>query len=102
MSDYDSTSDLNEIIYYEKLDADMEQAQFEAEGNRYARQLAKVEHFIEVEDFESAVKACPHGHVGKLTGTCSLEDPRYMEEGYRCFECGGVVDEIHGNVVSVR
>lgn len=102
MSDYDSTSDLNEIIYYEKLDADMEQAQFEAEGNRYARTQAKVDALIEAEDFEAAAKICDHGHVGGLTGTCSLEDPRYGEEGYRCFNCGGVVDEIHGKLIHVR
>lgn len=102
MPDYDTTSDLNEIIYYEKLDADIEQAQFEAEGNRYAARLQKMESLKAAGNLESAVEVCPHGSVGKLDGLCSVDDPRHMEEGFRCFECGAVVDEIMGNVIHVQ
>ena len=96
MSDYETTADLNEQIYYEKLDADREQAQFEAEGNRYARRMREVEILLEAGDFTEAVRLCPHGSVCKLTGTCAKSDDRYGEEGYRCYECGGVVSEIGG------
>ena len=34
MYDYETTADLNEAIYYERLDADIEMAAFEAEGRR--------------------------------------------------------------------
>ena len=34
MYDYETTADLNEAIYYERLDADIEMAQMEAEGRR--------------------------------------------------------------------
>ena len=100
--EYISTSDLNEIIYYEKLDADREQAQFEAESNRYARKVLKAETLIGEGKIVEATQICPHGHVGKLDGSCSENDPRYMQEGWRCFECGAVVDEIMGKVIHVR
>lgn len=102
MSDYETTADLNEQIYYEKLDADIEQAQFEAEGNRYWRIRQKVEALIEADRIEEATELCRHGHVGKLTGLCSLDDPRYMEEGYRCYECQAVVTDMGGSVLHVR
>lgn len=66
--EYISTSDLNEIIYYEKLDADLEMAQFEAEGRRYAARMKKVEAFLAEGKRSEAVALCPHGHVGKLDG----------------------------------
>lgn len=97
--DYETTADLNEIIYYEKLDADMEMAQLEAEGNRHAKRMRKVEAALAIGDRTSAVEICDHGHVGKLDGACSEDDPRYMEEGYRCYNCDAVVDEIMGNVL---
>lgn len=97
--EYISTSDLNEIIYYEKLDADIEQAQFEAEGNRYWAKMQKVEALLAEGKRSEAVQICPHGAVGKLDGLCSVDDSRYMQEHYRCFECGAVVTGIGGNVV---
>ena len=33
-TDYETTADLNEAIHYERLDADIEMAEFEAEGRR--------------------------------------------------------------------
>lgn len=102
MSDYETTADLNEAIYYEKLDADMEMAQLEAEGNRYYRNQQRVTKLQQEGKFAEAAELCAHGHVGKLDGSCSEDDPRYMERGYRCYECGAVVDEINGNVMFVR
>lgn len=100
--EYTTTSELNEIIYYEKLDADMEMAQLEAEGDRWWRKAQKVRKLLAEGNREEAVQVCPHGSVGKLDGLCSVDDPRYMQEGYRCFECGAVVDEIGGNVMEVQ
>lgn len=102
MDDYETTADLNEAIYYERLDVDREMAQLEAEGNRYWRNKQKVDRLLDEGSIEEAVNLCSHGHVGKLNGSCSETDARYMEEGYRCFECGCVVDEIHGNVLHIR
>lgn len=102
MGDYETTGDLNEAIYYERLDADREQAALEAEGNRYARRMRQVEALLKSEQFEEAVELCTHGHVGGLTGSCTDGDPRHGEVGYRCFNCGGHVTEIGGSVLNVR
>lgn len=99
MDEYISTSELNEIIHYEKLDADMEMAQLEAEGQRYWNKMQKVEKLLSEGKRSEAVKICPHGAVGKLTGTCSIDDPRFNEEGYRCYECGAVVSDCHGTLL---
>jgi len=97
--EYISTSELNEIIYYEKLDADREMAAFEEEGNRYWAKMQKVEKLLAEGKRSEAVQLCPHGSVGGLTGSCTENDPRHGEEGYRCFECGAVVSEIGGHVL---
>lgn len=100
--DYQTTGDLNDEIYYARLDVDLEQAALEAAGNAYARRIREVEKFLSEDRIEEAVKLCPHGYVGGLTGSCTDGDPRHGEEGYRCFECGGHVSEIHGDVLHVR
>lgn len=115
MSDYQTTADLNEELHYEKLDADRLQAQYEAEGAAYARRQEQVEALLKLARrckregafqmasvyFKDATKLCAHGHVGLLKGACSEGDARYGEDGYRCYECGAVVDEIHGRVLEV-
>lgn len=100
--DYETTGDLMEAHWLDGLEADMEQAALEAEGNRYARNLRKVEQLIAEGDLDAATELCMHGHVGLLKGACSEGDPRYGEEGYRCFECGAVVTDIHGDRMEVR
>jgi hypothetical protein len=100
--EYISTSDLNEIIYYEKLDADMEMAQFEAEGNRYWRLVQKSQELLAEGKIEEAVEMCPHGGGCWLSGSCAEGDPRHGEEGLRCNDCGAVVDDLHGKVIYVR
>lgn len=102
MSDYETTADLDEQIYYEKLDADMEMAQFEAEGRAYARRQKASAAALAEGNLESAAHLCPHGFVGLLTGSCSENDSRYGEDGYRCYDCGNVVSEIGGSVLIVE
>ena len=38
---YETTADLNEAIHYERLDADLEMAQYEAEARHYAARRAR-------------------------------------------------------------
>jgi hypothetical protein len=102
VSDYETTGDLNEQIYYERLDVDMEMAAFEAEGRRYARRQAASAAALAEGDIASAANLCPHGHVGLLKGLCSEHDSRYGEDGYRCYECGNVVSDIGGRVLIVE
>ena len=101
-SGYETTSDLNEQIYFEKLDADMLQAQFEAEGRALALRMGRVEKLLAEGRRDEATATCPHGHLGLLTGSCSEDDPRYGESGYRCYECGAVVSTFNGKVLHVR
>lgn len=102
MDDYETTGDLNDAIYYERLDVDREQAALEAEGNRYARQQRRVEALLKSGQIEEATELCFHGHVGGLTGSCTDGDPRHGEEGYRCWNCGAHVTEIGGSVLNAR
>ena len=100
--EYDTTADLNEAIWLERIDADREQAALEAEGNRYARVSRKVANLLAKGEYAEAVQLCWHGHVGGLDGSCTENDPRHGEAGYRCFECGGHVTDIGGDVLHVR
>lgn len=100
--EYDTTSDLDEITYYERLSVDQEQAALEAEGTRHWRRVEKARQLLEAGEVEEAVSICPHGHAGGLTGSCTENDPRHGEEGYRCFECGAHVDDLHGRVLHVE
>ena len=101
MSDYETTGDLNEAIYYERLEVDREMAGLEAAGNAYAKDLERSLRLkIEGRLWEAAM-ACPHGHVGGLDGSCTDNDPRHGEEGYRCFECGAHVTDLGGEVINI-
>lgn len=100
--EYDTTAELNEQIWLERLDADREQAQLEAEGNAHARRSRRVEALLKAEKIDEATALCFHGSVGGLTGSCTDGDPRHGEEGYRCFECGAHVTDIGGEVLNVR
>ena len=102
MDDYETTGDLNDAIYYERLDADMEMAELERQGMAYWRREQKARKFIELGKLDDATVICPHGHVGGLTGSCTDRDPRHGEEGYRCFTCGGHVTGIGGDVLNIR
>src|SRR6187455_2520588 len=102
MDGYETTADLDEQIYYEKLDADLEMAQFEEEGRRAAAAQKKVDAALAVDDLAAAAAACWHGYVGGLTGSCSEGDARYGQDGARCYDCGAHVTGIGGTVVNVR
>lgn len=100
--EYETTGDLNDAIHYERLDADMEMAALEAEGNAYARRVRRVAKLVAAGDLNQAVQVCPHGHVGMLSGSCTDRDPRHGQEGARCYECGGHVTDVHGEVLNTR
>lgn len=112
MSDYETTSDLNEVIHYERLDADMLQAQYEAEGNAYARREARVQQLLTEGRNDEATAVCPHGGGYGLADPrqpsgASLaaqwnEDPRGGEDGFRCGTCGAHVTGIGGEVLHVH
>jgi len=91
-----------EAIEDERFEADMLQAQYEAEGNAAAERQRKVDALKAEGRLEEAVKVCSHGYVGLLKGTCSQDDPRYGEEGSRCYDCGAVVTDINGWAIHVR
>lgn len=88
-----------EVVYQ---DADIEQAQYEMEGNALARRQRHVETLKRAGADAEATEICAHGYVGKLDGLCSKDDPRYGEEGFRCYDCGAVIDEIDGQVIHVK
>lgn len=100
--EYDTTGDLNEQIWLERIDADREQAQLEAEGNAHARRSRQVHALLKSGEVEEATKLCFHGFVGGLTGSCTEGDPRHGEDGCRCFECGAHVTDIGGDVLHVE
>lgn len=100
--EYISTADLNEIIYYEKLDADREQATLEAEGNRWWKNQKKVDALISAGDYHNAALLCWHSGGCMLTGSCAADDPRYGQEGMRCSNCGAHVTDIGGTVINTR
>ena len=101
---YSTTSELNEIIWLEKLDADREQAQFEAEGDEFYRLELMATKLLDAGRIKEAVRVCPHGGGYGLDGSAAKDenDPRYGEEGMRCGHCGAVVTGCHGDVIHVR
>jgi hypothetical protein len=99
---YETTGDLNDAIYYERLEVDREQASLEAAGTAYAKLQRRVEALLSDEKFAEAAELCWHGSVGALIGSCTEGDPRHGEEGCRCFECGAHVSDIGGDVLNVR
>jgi len=88
-----------EAIEQERLDADMLQAQYERESAVYSARERRSQKLRSEGKLDEAARECPHGSVGLLAGLCSEDDPRYGEEGFRCHECGSVVDEIGGRVI---
>jgi hypothetical protein len=110
MSDYETTADLNESIYYDRLDVDLEQARLEAEGNAHWRRVKRVEALLAEGRREEAVAACPHGGgydlSGAFTGIPSpaaqdAGDPRAGERGFRCGTCGAHLTDIMGDVLNL-
>lgn len=110
--EYETTADLNEAIYYERLDVDREQAELERAGNEYARRQRRVEALLAEGRIDEAVALCPHGggyglHDEKQPSGASLaaqwaDDPRAGEQGFRCGTCGAHTTEIMGDVIHAR
>lgn len=99
MDEYLTTGDLNEIIHYERLDADIEQAQYEAEGHLYWRQLRRSDALRAEGNLAEAATACPHGGGFPLNSIAASEgttgfgiDPFAGEQGWRCVDCGSRLD----------
>ena len=101
MYDYETTGDLNEAIYYEKLDADIEQAQFEAEGRASAARARrgicdhhsglghKAPSFYSAEDIAAMLATARFGNRGGFTG----EQSEIGEGLMLCTDCGTVIDD---------
>ncbi|GIV03649.1 MAG: hypothetical protein KatS3mg015_2479 [Fimbriimonadales bacterium] len=90
-----------EAIYAERLDTDMLQAAYDAEGDRHARRMEQVRALLEAGRRDEAQDVCPHSGGYGLNGLAAARegDPRYGQEGYRCWECGAVVDDICGVIL---
>jgi hypothetical protein len=97
--EYETTADLNEAIYYERLDADMEMAQFEAEARYYATRRAKgiCDHngsalgykspaFYSAEDIAGMLSTARHGNRGGFTGDQTAIGAGNM----LCTDCGEI------------
>lgn len=80
----------DEAIEQERWDSDMEQAQFEAEGNRLAALKAKSDKALAEGDKEAAANLCPHGGGYPLDSPAAHnnDDPNAGEDGVRCYDCG--------------
>lgn len=79
-----------EAIEQERFDADMLQAQYEAEGNAYALRQHQSELLRREGNYEAAARKCPHGGGYPLDSPAAENenDPNSGEEGVRCYDCG--------------
>lgn len=102
MTYYESTADLNEQVYYERLDADMLMAQYEAESAataaRYARGICghnshlgrKVPAFYSAEDI--AEMLATNGRFQNRGGFAGGQED--IPEGQLlCTECGELIED---------
>jgi len=88
----------SEAIEQERLDADILQAQYEEEGNRFARQLRESERLNEAGQAAEAAEACPHGFGYPLDSPAAENegDPFAGQNGWRCLHCGSrLADSVH-------
>ena len=98
---YETTADLNEAIYYERLDADLEMAEFEAEGRRisalHKRGICthgsglgyKSPAFYSAEDVAEMLAKGRFGNRGGFRG-----DQTAIGEGWMlCTDCGTLVED---------
>ena len=97
---YETTADLNEAIHYERLDADLEMAQYEAEARHYAARRARgiCDHhsrlgggvdFYSAEDIAGMLAKGRFGNRGGFTGA----QTDITKGKDLCTECGSLVEE---------
>lgn len=102
MSDYGYEM---EAIEDERRAADMEMAQFEAEGARFWSKVEKMRELRAAGDFAAAAAMCPHGGGYPLDSPAAKNeaDPFAGEEGVRCSDCGSRLSAFDwdGGVVTV-
>jgi hypothetical protein len=75
-------------------DADFEQRELEAAGNRVSRQLSRMERLKADGRLKDAAEACSHswGHGSPSLAAERENDPRAKEHGWRCYHCGSFLD----------
>jgi hypothetical protein len=80
----------DEAIEQERFDADVLQAQYEAEGNEYARRERRMKRLRAEARWAEAAQACPHGGGFPLDSPAAQHDadPSAGESGWRCWGCG--------------
>ena len=97
---YETTADLNEQIYYERLDADLEMAQYEAESRASAKRAALgiCDHhsrlgggrdFYSAEDIAGMLSKARFGNRGGFTG--AQTDITAGKD--LCTDCGCLIEE---------
>jgi hypothetical protein len=79
-----------EAIEQERFDADMLQAQYEAEGREFGRKQKLSERLRAEGKLVEAAEACPHSGGYPLASLAAehANDPHVGEDGYRCCDCG--------------
>lgn len=79
-----------EAIEQERFDADLEMAQMEAEGNRFALRQHQSKLLRAEGNLVAAAKKCPHSGGYPLASPAAEHenDPNAGEEGVRCWDCG--------------
>jgi hypothetical protein len=98
--DYETTADLNEAIYYERLDADLLQAQYEAESRASAARAARgiCDHhgglgggasYYSAQDIAEMLSKARHGNRGGWTGSQADIPAGKM----LCTDCGTLTDD---------
>lgn len=80
----------DEAIEQERHDADLLQAQYEAESNAFVRQQRRAKALFEAGDLEGAAEMCGHDGGYPLDSLAAeyANDPGLGREGVRCGSCG--------------
>jgi len=87
-------------------DADFLQRQYEEESRTFAARLGRAHGALDAGDDARAWSLCPHGGGYGLGGTAATDagDPAaglYGPDGFRCQDCGAVLDGFPGEVVPI-
>lgn len=79
-----------EAIEQERLDADIEQAQFEEESRRFWDRVKMMKGLYGEGKLPEAASTCPHGGGYPLDSLAANynDDPNEGENGWRCCDCG--------------